>query len=62
MWSKLLRELAMSHTELITESDRKIIKTDEKFIAEKISIDDRSYEMLLVLNQVFDSIIPSSKS
>jgi len=52
----------MSHTELITESDRKIIKTDEKFIAEKISIDDRSYEMLLVLNQVFDSIIPSSKS
>lgn len=52
----------MSTAELVTESDLKMIKTDENRIAETIGIDNRSLEILLVLNEVFDSSYPSSKS
>ncbi|GEM_PF-1706288 len=52
----------MSNTELITESDLKNqTEKNDKFL-EAIGIDSRSYEMLLVLNEVFDSIHTPSKS
>lgn len=51
----------MSNAELLVESDTEL--TDKEFkVTEKIEIDNRSQEMLLVLNEVFDSIIPSSQS
>ncbi|QDT42455.1 hypothetical protein Pan241w_25390 [Gimesia alba] len=51
----------MSNAELLVESDTEL--TDQEFkVTEKIEIDNRSQEMLLVLNEVFDSIIPSSQS
>ncbi|QDV50568.1 hypothetical protein [Gimesia fumaroli] len=53
----------MSNAELLVKSDSEL--TDQEFkVSEKveIEIDNRSQEMLLVLNEVFDSIIPSSQS
>ena len=53
----------MSNTELIAELDLKKIPTEKnENIPEAIGIDTRSHDMLLVLNEVFDSIYPSNKS
>lgn len=58
-----LREFAMSNAELLVESDPEISQTDKNLkVPENIGLDDRSQEMLLVLNEVFDSIHPSNKS
>jgi len=61
--SKKLREFAMSNAELLVESDLEISQPDQNIkVPENIGLDDRSQEMLLVLNEVFDSIHPSNKS
>jgi len=53
----------MSNTELIAELDLKTIQTEKnENIPETIGMDNRSHDMLLVLNEVFDSIYPSNKS
>ena len=52
----------MSNAALITESDLKNQTEKNDKIPEAIEIDSRSYEMLLVLNEVFNSIHPPSKS
>jgi hypothetical protein len=61
--SEQLRELAMSNAELLVESDLELSQTEKKYkVPENMGLDNRSQEMLLVLNEVFDSIHPSSKS
>lgn len=58
-----LREFAMSNAELLVESDLEIPQTDQNLkVPENMELDNRSQEMLLVLNEVFDSIHSSSKS
>jgi len=53
----------MSNAELLVESDLEISQPDQNIkVPENIGLDDRSQEMLLVLNEVFDSIHPSNKS
>ncbi|MFK7777952.1 MAG: hypothetical protein QM501_07475 [Gimesia sp.] len=53
----------MSTTELVTESELKKIQSEEgDHIPETIGMDNRSHEMLLVLNEVFDSMYSSDKS
>tara|TARA_R110002111_G_scaffold262289_1_gene337771 strand:+ start:48840 stop:49001 length:162 start_codon:yes stop_codon:yes gene_type:complete len=53
----------MSNAELLVESDLELSQTEKKYtVPEKIGLDNRSQEMLLVLNEVFDSIHTSSKS
>ncbi|QDU09146.1 hypothetical protein V202x_25180 [Gimesia aquarii] len=53
----------MSDTEILVEPDSELSETDENsIITDLVELDHRSQEMLLVLNEVFDSIAPSSKS
>ncbi len=53
----------MSNTVLYVESDLKAVQTKEEVVLpERFEFDHRSQEMLLVLNEVFDSITSSSKS
>lgn len=53
----------MSNSEAIVKVDPKSSQTNgEVMISESFEFDRRSQEMLLVLNEVFDAIIPSTKS
>lgn len=51
----------MSNAELLVEAETELADQDFN-VSEKIEMDNRSQEMLLVLNEVFDSIIPPSQS
>lgn len=53
----------MSNVELLVESETELTDQDYK-VTEiiELEIDNRSQEMLLVLNEVFDSIIPPTQS
>lgn len=53
----------MSNAELLIElevEEQQVEQSCER--ARELELDHRSQEMLLVLNEVFDSIVPSSKS
>ncbi|QDV16628.1 hypothetical protein Pan153_12590 [Gimesia panareensis] len=53
----------MSNAELLVEleaEEQHVEQSSER--TRELEIDHRSQEMLLVLNEVFDSIVPSSKS
>ncbi len=53
----------MSTTEMIAEPELKLIQPEKtEKIAETIGIESRTHEMLLVLNEVFDSLHSYSKS
>lgn len=53
----------MSNTEILVEPDLESAETDDHFmIPDHVELDNRSQEMLLVLNEVFDSIAPSGNS
>ncbi|QDT97908.1 hypothetical protein [Gimesia aquarii] len=53
----------MSNTEILVEPDLEVSETDDHdMIPDHVELDHRSQEMLVVLNEVFDSIAPSAKS
>ncbi len=53
----------MSDTEILVEPELESSETDENYmIPDHVELDNRSQEMLLVLNEVFDSIAPSDNS
>ncbi len=53
----------MSKVELLTEECIESSQIDSKFeVQYELEMDNRSQEMLLVLNEVFDSLLPSSQS
>ncbi len=53
----------MSNAELLSEPEEVTQETEKHCQrSREIEINLRSQEMLLVLNEVFDSIVPSSKS
>lgn len=60
---KLIESISMSNSEAIVKADPKSSHTNgEIMISESFEFDRRSQEMLLVLNEVFDAIIPSTNS
>ncbi|MCA9021734.1 MAG: hypothetical protein KDA74_16405 [Planctomycetaceae bacterium] len=53
----------MSKLDLLTEEDVEASQIESKYeVQYELEMDNRSQEMLLVLNEVFDSFLPSSKS
>ncbi|WP_417374748.1 hypothetical protein [Gimesia maris] len=53
----------MSNAELLTEESIESSQINAQYeIQYELEMDNRSQEMLLVLNEVFDSILPASKS
>jgi hypothetical protein len=53
----------MSNTQLVAEPDLKMSQTvEDNKIPETIGLDHRSQEMLVVLNEVFDSICITNNS
>ncbi|QDT89359.1 hypothetical protein [Gimesia algae] len=53
----------MSNAELLTDESIETSQIEAKYeVQYELEVDNRSQEMLLVLNEVFDSFVSASKS